>query len=281
MKKVLREPLLHFLIIGVILFVFWGFWGDNAGSDGEQIIVGSARIEQIKDAWKKQWRREPTEKELESLIEQFIKEEVLYREALNMGLEKEDSIIRRRLAQKMQFLIQDIADRKPPEEAELKAFFNQNPEPYMSPARVSFTHVYFNRDRRKNTVLRDARDVLVGLQTGNPERAPEKGDPFMLNLDYVRVSKQETARLFGKTFAEDLFALRPGPWQGPIQSGYGIHLVRLVEHIPARLPEFSEVAGRVRQEFVNNQRRKANKDTIQTLKDRYKIVIEPNGRDGS
>ncbi len=281
MKKVLREPLLHFLIIGVILFVFWGVWGDNAGSDGEQIVVGSARIEQIRDTWKKQWRREPTEKELESLVEQFIKEEVLYREALNMGLEKEDSIIRRRLAQKMQFLIQDIADRKPPEEAELKAFFNQNPEQYQSPARISFTHVYFNRERRKNTILNDAREALVGLQIRNPERAPEKGDPFMLNLDYVRVSKQETARLFGKTFAEDLFALRPGPWQGPIQSGYGIHLVRLVEHIPARLPEFSEVAGRVRQEFVNNQRRKANKETIQALKDRYKIVIEPNRGDGS
>ncbi len=281
MKKILHEPLLHFLIIGVILFVFWGVWGDNSGSDSEQIIVGSARIGQIKDAWKKQWRREPSEEELKSLIEQFIQEEVLYREALNMGLEKDDSIIRRRLAQKMQFLIQDIADRKPPKDAELKAFFNLNPEQYQSPARISFTHVYFNRDRRKNTVLRDARDVLVGLQTRNPKRAPEKGDPFMLNLDYVRVSKQETTRLFGKTFAEDLFVLRPGPWQGPIQSGYGIHLVRLVEHLPARLPEFSEVAERVHQEFVNNQRRKANKETIKALKDRYKIVIEPNGGDGS
>jgi len=281
MKKVLCEPLFHFLIIGVIIFIFWGVWGDNSGSDREQIIVGSARIEQIKDAWKKQWRREPTEKELESLIEQFVQEEVLYREALNMGLEKEDSIIRRRLAQKMQFLIQDIADRKLPEEAELKAFFNQNPEQYQSPARISFTHVYFNRDRRKNTVLRDARDVLVGLQTRNPERAPEKGDPFMLNLDYVRVSKQETARLFGKPFAEDLFALRPGPWQAPIQSGYGIHLVRLVEYIPARLSEFSEVAERVRQEYTAVQRRKANEKAIQALKDRYKIVIDANAGDKS
>lgn len=281
MKKVLREPLLHFLIIGVILFALWGVWGDNAESDREQITVDSARIGQIRDTWKKQWRREPTEKELKSLIARFILEEVLYREALNMGLEKEDSIIRRRLAQKMQFLIQDIADRKPPEEAELKAFFNQNPERYQSPARISFTHVYFNRERRKNTILNDAREALVGLQTRNPERAPEKGDPFMLNLDYVRVSKQETARLFGKSFAEDLFALKPGPWQGPIQSGYGVHLVRLVEHIPARLPEFSEVAGRVRQEYIIDQRRKANKETVRALKDRYKIVIEPNRGDGS
>jgi len=103
----------------------------------------------------------------------------------------------------------------------------------------------------------------------------------MLNLDYVRVSKQETARLFGKTFAEDLFALRPGPWQGPIQSGYGIHLVRLVEYIPARLSEFSEVAERVRQEYITVQRRKANEKAIQALKDRYKIVIDTNGGDGS
>ena len=126
MKTVLREPLLQFLVAGLILSVFWGAWGNNPGSDNEQIIVGSARIEQIKSAWKKQWRRQPTEQELESLIEKFVQEEVLYREALNMGLEEDDSIIRRRLAQKMQFLIKDIADRKPPEEAELMAFFNQN-----------------------------------------------------------------------------------------------------------------------------------------------------------
>jgi peptidyl-prolyl cis-trans isomerase C len=281
MKKVLREPLLHFLVAGLILFVFWGVWGNNPGSDSEQIIVGSARIEQIKNSWKKQWRRIPTEKELESLIEQFVQEEVLYREALNMGLEKEDSIIRRRLAQKMRFLIQDIADRKQPEEEELVAFFNRHPELFRSPARISFSHVYFNRDQRGKTTQKEVRKILVKLQTSNPVRAPEQGDPFMLNTDYVKISKQEATRHFGKTFAEDLFTLTPGSWQGPIQSGYGIHLVRLADTIPSSIPEFKAVAERVRQEYIAVQRQKVNEKAIQALMDRYKIVIEPNGGDGS
>ncbi len=281
MKKILREPLSHFLIAGMILFGFWGTWGDRSELDSDRIRVGSARIEQIKTAWKKQFSRAPTEKELDNLIEQFVQEEVLYREALALGLEKEDSIVRRRLAQKMRFLIQDVSDRDLPQEAELNEFFEKNRQRFRSPARISFTHIYFNRDRRGNNALNDAENMLIGLQASHRERAPEKGDPFMLNHDYVRVSRQETTRLFGKAFAKGLFVLKSGPWQGPIPSSYGVHLVRIAEHIPARLPEFSEVAERVRQEFINNRRRKANEEAIKKLKEGYKIVIDPNAGGGS
>jgi hypothetical protein len=283
MKKILREPLLHFLVAGMILFVFWGYWGDNSEPDSEQIIVGSAEIERIEDTWKTQWRREPTEEELESLIERFIEEEVLYREALAMGLEKEDTIIRRRLAQKMQFLIQDIADQSQPDEAELNVFFEESQEQFREPARISFTHIYFNQDQPKNTGLRDAGEALVKLQSSALERAPEQGDPFMLNHDYAKITQRETAKLFGKTFAEELFTLTPGPWQGPIRSGYGIHLVRVVDYIPSRIPEFSEVAEQVRQGYINMRRQKANEEAIKALMDRYEIVIDVNAskREGS
>lgn len=274
MKKILREPLLHFLLAGAILFVVWGYWGNDSEPDNEQIIVGSAQIEQIKDAWEIQWRREPTEEELDSLIEQFIEEEALYREALAMGLEKDDTIIRRRLAQKMRFLIQDITDQNQPKEAELNVFFKKSQEQFRSPARISFTHIYFNQDQRENTALKDAGEVLVRLQSSNPERAPELGDPFMLNHAYAEITQQETAKLFGKTFAEELFTLASGSWQGPIRSGYGIHLVRLVDHTPSRIPEFSEVASQVREEYINVQRQKANEEAISALKDRYEIVVD-------
>jgi hypothetical protein len=276
MEKILREPLLHFLVAGAILFVVWGYWGDDSEPDSGQIIVGSARIEQIRNAWKMQMRREPTQEELESLIERFIEEEVLYREALAMGLEKEDIIIRRRLAQKMRFLIQDMADQSQPSEAELMSFFEKSREQFRSPARISFTHIYFSRDQDENAALRDAGEALARLQSSNPERAPEQGDPFMLNHDYAEITQQDTAKLFGKTFAEELFALTPGSWQGPIHSGYGIHLVRLVDYIPSRILEFSEVAERVRREYINIRRQKANEEAIEALKARYEIVVDEN-----
>ena len=123
MKKLLREPLVHFLVAGAILFVFYGYKGRNDKPDDARITVGPAQIQRIQAAWEKQWRRLPTDEELQKLIEQFIQEEVLYREALALGLENDDTIVRRRLAQKMKFLIQDIADQRQPTEGELKALF--------------------------------------------------------------------------------------------------------------------------------------------------------------
>lgn len=275
MKKLLREPLIHFLVAGALLFLFYGYVGGSDNKpEGAQVTVGPAQIERIQAAWEKQWHRLPTEEELQRLIEQFVQEEVLYREALSLGLEKDDTIVRRRLAQKMRFLIQDIADQRQPEEAELTAFFHENREKFKSPPRISFTHVYFNADRRGAATVEDARQVLASLEENGVERAPDHGDPFMLHHDYVEITQQEAARLFGRRFAEDLFASNPGPWQGPLRSGYGIHLVRIVEFVPARMPEFSEVEDRVRQEFMDIQRRKANQEAIKSLKARYRIVID-------
>lgn len=276
MKNLLKEPLFHFLLIGLGLFFIFDLTGQQhrAGSNDASIVVGTAQIERIQDVWEKQWRRQPTEKELHGLIERFIQEEVLYREALAIGLEKDDTIIRRRLVQKMRFLIQDIADQNQPEEAELKAFFEENREQFKSLARISFAHIYFNPDHRGATAVKDALQVLDNLKANNIERASGHGDPFMLQHDYVEITRQEASRLFGSSFADDLFALRSGPWQGPIRSGYGIHLVRVGAYIPAHMPEFTEVKDRVRQEYIDIQRRKSNDKAIKDLKARYRIVIE-------
>jgi len=274
MKKLLHEPLMHFLVAGALLFLFYGYTDRSDKPNDAQINVGSAQIERIQTAWEKQWRRLPTDKELQRLIEQFIQEEVLYREALALGLEKDDTIIRRRLAQKMRFLIQDIADQNQPKEADLKAFFEENQELFKSPARISFTHVYFNPDRRGAAAVEDARQVIESLKANSVDRAPDRGDPFMLHHDYVEISQQQATRLFGRQFAENLFTFRPGPWQGPIRSGYGIHLVRILEYVPARMPEFAEVVDRVRQDYKDRQRRKANDEAIKNLKARYRIVID-------
>jgi hypothetical protein len=274
MKKLLREPLVHFLVAGTMLFAFYGYTGRNDKPDDPRITVGPTQIQRIQAAWEKQWRRLPTDEELQKLIEQFIQEEVLYREALALGLEKDDTIVRRRLAQKMRFLIQDIADQKQPEDSELKVFFEENRAHFQTPARISFTHVFFNPDRRGAATMKDARQVLDSLKENDLERAPERGDLFMLNHDYVEISQQEAARLFGGQFAENLFKLRPGSWQGPIRSGYGIHLARVKEYVPARVPSFSEVKDRVHQDYMDRQRRKTNEEALRDLKTRYRIEVD-------
>jgi peptidyl-prolyl cis-trans isomerase C len=276
MKKLLREPLLHFLLIGILLFLFWSIWGRASDVGSDRIIVDTSQVNRIKDAWSAQWKRSPTPSELENLIQEYIQEEILYREAVAMGLDNEDTIVRRRLAQKMRFLIQDVADRQQPDEKALRDFFSDNQVLFRQPARVSFTHIFFSQDRRAGKALIDARSTLEKLRTSKKQRAPALGDPFMLNYDYAQVTQQEAAKLFGQYFAEQLFDLQPGKWQGPIRSGYGIHLVRLVDVIPARTPDFTEVVKQVSEQYAAYQRQKMNDAAMKQLRNRYEIIIDYN-----
>jgi peptidyl-prolyl cis-trans isomerase C len=197
-----------------------------------------------------------------------------------IGLDKQDTIVRRRLAQKMRFLIQDVADRQQPDEEALRGFFSDNQALFQQPARVSFTHIFFSQDRRAGRALIDAKSTLEKLQTSKKQRAPGLGDPFMLNYDYAQVTQQETAKLFGKYFAVQLFDLQPGKWRGPIRSGYGVHLVRVVDVIPARTPDFTEVADQVSEQYAAYQRQKTNDAAMKQLRKRYQIIINYNP-DGS
>ncbi|MCP4683727.1 MAG: peptidyl-prolyl cis-trans isomerase [Desulfobacterales bacterium] len=274
MKKIVKDPLFHFLVAGVFLFVFWEYGGGSADPDTNRIIVGPAQIDRIEAAWKKQMRRPTTDNELKELIEQFVQEEVLFREAMAMGLDKDDTIVRRRLVQKMRFLIQDIVDQKQPGEAELKAYFNENKDLFRSPAKISFTHIYFSQDRRGDAAVNDAKKTLEYLNETGVARSPKSGDPFMLHYDYSEITESETNRLFGNMFSTQVFKLRPGAWQGPIQSGYGVHLARVIKKIPSYLPEFKEAIERVSLEYMGTQRKKANEEAIKNLRKRYRIVLD-------
>jgi len=280
MKTIIKEPLLHFVLIGIVLFFAWSIWGGESEAESTRIVVDTSQVNRIRDAWSAQWKRSPTPSELENLIREYIQEEILYREAVAMGLDNEDTIVRRRLAQKMRFLIQDIADHQQPSEEELRVFFSDNQALFRQPARVSFTHIYFSQDRRAARALIDAKSALKGLRNSQKQRAPSLGDPFMLNYDYAQLTQIETGKLFGKQFAAHIFDLQPGVWQGPVQSGYGIHLLRVVDVIPARVPDFSEVVGQVREQYAAFQRQKTNDAAMKQLKERYEIIIDTNG-DGS
>ena len=273
-----KEPLIHFLGIGALLFGVFALVNDEASSvPPNRIEITAADVDRLQERWTKQWNRPPTETELKGMIEAHLREEVLYREALALGLDKNDTIIRRRLAQKMEFLAEDLANQVPPTDEELQEYLDQNPDRYRSPARFTFTQVYFSIDQRGAEAYKDAERLLAKLQnnTATPIRVADRGDRLMLAQDYVQSTELEVAKLFGQHFSEQLLEIQKGSWQGPIESGYGIHLVRIHDKVEPRLPELAEVLKRVQVDLESERRREMNKEIFEKLKARYEIVVAP------
>jgi hypothetical protein len=240
--------------------------------ENKEIVVSAQQVELLSSLWEKQWRRPPMPQELEGLINSYIREEVLYREALAMGLDRDDMVVRRRLAQKIEFLAQDLATRGETSEQELRTFFEEHPEIFEEPGRITFSHVYINVDQHGNDSFDVAEEVLGKLQAGgDPEGL---GDRFMLQKDYLRKSPSEVARHFGSQFADEVFEIEMGEWQGPVQSGYGLHLVLVESQEEPYLPQLEDVRGEVRDEFQSFRRREVDELFYNKLREGYEIVIE-------
>ncbi len=276
--KLLREPLVHFLFIGVCIYLAYLLYGTTPDEDLEDrtIVVDAGRIGAFISAWESRWNRPPTERELNQLINQYIREDILYREALALGLDKDDPITRRRMAQKMDFLTKDIASYKEPEEGELKRYFEESIEEYSDPDLITFTHVFLDPDVRGDATLVDAALLLPELEvTGPPDPSePRIGDRFMLQNYYPRKEELEIRKLFGSGFSAAVMKLEPGKWHGPVLSGYGTHLVYVHALERASEPVFENVKEYVAQDWLVDQQEKFNEEFFQNLKSRYKIVIE-------
>ncbi len=277
MRNWLKEPLLHFLVIGTLLFVVFAVFNKQENAvDIKKIVVSAGDMERLAANWSKKWNRQPTEAELKGLIDSYIKEEVYYREALALGLDQDDTVLRRRLMQKMEFLSNDLADLNNPDETALNEYFLANSDKYELPARISFTHIYFSLDKHGNEIFDNAGKALAYLQAASTPitHAPERGDSFMLQYDFTLETPFEVARLFGQQFTEELFQAATGTWQGPIASGYGLHLVRISEKVDARMPELAAVIDKVRTDYMFEQRQKTNKAIYERFRERYDIVVE-------
>jgi len=277
MHRLLRDPLLHFLLIGVVLFAGYHFLGGSAkaGPQSRDIRLSLDELSQLTLVFQSQWRRLPTVAELDRLVEDRVREEVLYREALAMGLDQDDTIIKRRLAQKMQFLAEDVAAAREPTPEELRIWFNQHRASFREPGRLGFRHLYFSPDSRGRRAREDAAKALASL-AGEPEdspRAASLADPFMFQ-DYYRDRAPEfLGKEFGPGFAVEVNKLKPGSWQGPIESGYGWHLVFVDTVIPGREPELEEIEGDVRTAWLNEQKARAWDQTYRALRDRYTVYL--------
>lgn len=276
----LRNPLLHFFLLGLVVFGLHAVLNSEAngdrGKDPRLVEITSADIDWLRSTWNKKMGREPTADELKGLINGFIREEVLYREAVSMGLDQHDSVVRRRMAQKMDFLFKDLAEMAQPTEEELAGYFEEEKERYRAPARVSFTHVYFNGDRRGEKVLEDARRALEKIEAEgiDPSGATTLGDRFMLQSYYPQQSTEMTAREFGQAFADRLGTFEAGRWHGPVVSGYGLHLVYVHDRADSRLPELEEVRGRVTQDLMSDRREKINRAAYREIKSKYRVLVE-------
>lgn len=276
MKRLLREPLLHFLLIGVALFVVYRFVRPNAKTtpSSKQIQLSLDDLAQLALIFQSQWKREPTAPELEHLMETRVQTEILYREALAMGLDKDDEIVKRRLAQKMQFLAEDAAPREPTA-AELRSWYAKNSDQFAMPARVSFRHLYFSPDRRATRARDDAVKALAQL-AGQSEDAklPESfADPFMFQEYYRDRATDYLSKEFGPQFAQAIAKLPTGSWQGPIESGLGWHLVFVDTAIPGHVPDFEEVEPDVKTAWLGEQKALAWEKAYQDMRAKYTVLL--------
>ena len=276
-NRLLREPLLHFAVIGACIYLLYGLYGRQETEELERAVtITAGEVTWLEESWAKRWNRPPTPVERQGLIDQYVRETVLYREALAMGLDKDDTIIRRRLAQKLEFLSQDLIRPSPPSETELLAYFEAHSERYRPPDLITMTHIFLDPDKRGDRTLEDAEAVKVKLEALEqpPQDGRDFGDPFMLQSYYPERSQDELSKLFGGEFARSVFALEPERWHGPVLSGYGVHLVYLHQRQEAPAPTFSTVEERVRQDWEEEKRRDLNEQFLSGLLGRYKVIIE-------
>ena len=275
--RLFTEPLIQFLIIGACIYGAYAFFGTPEEDFRDtRVHVDSARINGFISEWESRWNRPPTREEIDGLIQSYIKEDVLYRQAVAMGLNEDDPITRRRMAQKLEFLTSDLAMMVQPAEGELEKYFNENSEAYRAPDRMTFSQVFFDPDSRGNKTLEDAEKALAELKAaGAPTEEPmQVGDGLMLQRDFVSATPMEAARQMGSGFVEAVVQLEPGSWHGPVLSGYGVHLVYLYSYEKSPPPVFEDVQAAVLENWQQEQREKFNADFLENLKTRYEIVID-------
>jgi peptidyl-prolyl cis-trans isomerase C len=276
-KQWLREPLLHFLLLGLALFAGYRVLhpGPDATPPSTRIELTQDDLLQMSVAWLAQGRPAPTAEQMRNLVEHGVREEILSREAVALGLDKGDTIVRRRLAQKMEFLAEDVSAIEEPSSEQLRVWYTENSERFVLAPRVSFRHLYFSFDRRGERAGEAAARALAAL-AGRPSDWPDAGalaDPFMFQDYYGDRSFDDLAKVFGPGFARALTQLERGAWQGPIESGYGWHLVFVDAIAQQRVPALEEIESEVKSEWVAARRAEAKRKAYEAMRARYQVVL--------
>jgi peptidyl-prolyl cis-trans isomerase C len=276
LTRIFKEPLIQFLLIGAGIYGAYGLFGTPAELNSEtEIVVSADRINGFVAQWKSRWNRPPSRAELDGLINQYVREEILYRQAEFMGLAEDDPVTRRRMAQKLEFMTSDLARVIEPAEGELEAYLQANLEQFRGADQVTFLQVFFDPDKRGEATFEDANKALLNLQpAGVPDPELEAGDSAMLRSYYQAVSPLEISKQLGQGFTASLMELAAGNWHGPILSGYGVHLVYIYEQKHAPVPMLSDVETKVFEAWQAEKLEEFNKLFYEGLKERHQIIIE-------
>lgn len=273
-KRIAREPFVHFVLLGAGLFALSHYLEER--SRFTRITITQDQVQGIAENYRLQYGALPTAQQLDSLVESFVREEIFYHEALALGLDRDDEIIRRRLVQKYEFLQQDLAAPAEPTESQLRQFYERHLDRYRRPETVTFTHVYFSPDGRGEVAAQRAADALASrLNPQGLTRAVDQGDRFPGTYDFSALSRDELGRVFGREgLTQAVFEVEPNHWSPPLRSGLGWHTVYVSARQPSRLARFEEVRGDVRSDYIEAERNRRNAATLAKLRKRFEIVSE-------
>jgi len=277
MRELINKPAFHVALLGVIVAAaILIAKGPPTADASRRVVVTGADLLQQRAAFMRTWQREPTAEELRGALEQHIRQEVLYREALARGYDRDDLVVRRVMQQKMEFLAASQAMQEPPTEEETEAFFALRKERYRLPAVLTFAQVYISPDQRGVAAEQHAIDLLARLRSEDPDPAAliSWGDPIMLEASYADRTEQEVGSAFGGVFAEAAVRLPIGSWEGPVSSGYGLHLVKVLRREESRVPDWREVAGRVISDLEFEAKASARDQLYQEIAQNYEIVLD-------
>jgi hypothetical protein len=277
LRSLAREPLVHFLLLGAALFALDAWLRPAAPAAGSaEIVVSEARVRNLAQSFARTWQRPPTREELDGLIESHIREEVMVREALALGLDRDDAIVRRRLQQKVEFVAEEAAALARPTDAQLEAYLKANAAAFRTEPRATFAQVYLDPAKRKGALVADAKRLLEALNGARPSLDPARAGDRLLLLEprYENVPRHELARLFGSEFADALAKQPVGKWAGPVPSGYGVHLVRVEALEPGAMPALADVRPLVEREWANARRQEVGRAFYEQLRAKYAIEVQ-------
>ncbi len=276
MLSLLKEPLVQFLLIGACIYVAYGLFGTpDEDAEDRTIVVDVARVQGFIAQWQQRWNRPPTRQELDGVVDAYVRESILYRAAVEMGLDQDDPITRRRMAQKLEFLTNDIALFREPTEEELRQYFNDNRASFRQADRITFSQIFLDPDRRGDATLDDAAALLAQLEAAGASDAEalNSGDSLMAPGFFEAASELDVRRELGSGFAETVMQLAPGQWHGPIVSGFGVHLVYVFDFSQAPEAEFEDVRDAVLADWQEQQQKEFSAEFFDNLKTRYEVVI--------
>lgn len=275
LRRLLAEPLVQFLIIGAVVFGAWSWLDRSPQEAGGQVIeVGPGRIAQLHETFARAWQRPPTPQELTGLIESFVKEEIFYRESIRMGLDRDDTVVRRRMQQKMDFLMEPGQAELNATDVELQDHLEENAATFRIPMRIAFRQIYFDTGKRGDAARDDAAVILAALENGGSGEIPAgAGDPTLLPPAVPLMRIDQIATDFGTDFAKSLGTAATGRWTGPVTSAFGQHLFFIEERTEARDPRLDEVRDIVLREWQSAKRRVLAEQRYQALRANYKVNL--------